>query len=149
MNITVNTSDSGRNVFSLQRVHRVAVVLGRLFASELVMWSYGSVMTARQTPSRRSCSQPQVRVGDPPAFAAHLSKPAVPDPDDAERKAIIGITGVYVSASAKRVAVTLTALDAAVRRGAGCSLAELLARLGGPLRDRLAETASRTAARDA
>lgn len=78
---------------------------------------------------------------------ALAGKVSVPDPDDAERKAIIGITGVYVSAGAKRVAVTLTALDAAVRRGAGCSLAELLAGLGGPLRDRLAETASRAAAR--
>lgn len=72
---------------------------------------------------------------------------SVPDPDDAERKAIIGITGVHVSAGAKRVTVTLAALDAAVRRGAGCGLAELLAGLGGPLRDRFSENASLTAAR--
>jgi uncharacterized protein (TIGR02679 family) len=78
------------------------------------------------------------------ALAGRIS---VPDPDDAERKAIIGITGVHVSAGAKRVTVTLAVLDAAVRRGAGCGLAELLAGLGGPLRDRFSENASLAAAR--
>ena len=78
------------------------------------------------------------------ALAGRIS---VPDPDDVERKAIIGITGVHVSAGAKRLTVTLAALDAAVRQGVGCGLAELLAELGGPLRDRPAETASLAAAR--
>lgn len=78
------------------------------------------------------------------ALAGRIS---VPDPDDVERKAIIGITGVHVSAGAKRLTVTLAALDAAVRQGVGCGLAELLAEFGGPLRDRPAETASLAAAR--
>jgi uncharacterized protein (TIGR02679 family) len=72
---------------------------------------------------------------------------SVPDPDDAERKAIIGITGVHVSAGTRRATVTLTALDAAVRRGAGRGLAELLASLSGPLRNRPAEAVSLAAAR--
>ncbi|HEY5986934.1 MAG TPA: TIGR02679 family protein, partial [Streptosporangiaceae bacterium] len=72
---------------------------------------------------------------------------SVADPDDAERKAIIGITGVHVSAGTKRMTVSLAALDAAVSRGAGCGLAELLTVLGGPLRDRPAESASLTATR--
>ena len=72
---------------------------------------------------------------------------SVADPDDAERKAIIGITGVHVSAGTKRMTVSLAALDAAVSRGGGCGLAELLTVLGGQLRDRPAESASLTAAR--
>ena len=72
---------------------------------------------------------------------------SVTDPDDAERKAIIGITGVHVSAGTRRITVSLAALDAAVSKGAGCGLAELLAALGGPLRDRPAESASLAAAR--
>lgn len=72
---------------------------------------------------------------------------SVAGPDDAERKAIIGITGVHVSAGAKRMSVSLAALDAAVSQGAGCGLTELLTVLGGPLRDRPAESASLTAAR--
>jgi len=78
------------------------------------------------------------------ALAGRIS---VPDPDDAERKAIIGITGVHVSAGTRRMTVALAALDAAVRRGAGYGLVELLIALGGPLRDRPAETASLTTAR--
>lgn len=74
---------------------------------------------------------------------------SVTEPDDAERKAIIGITGVHVSAGTKRLTVSLAALDAAVSRGAGCGLAELLTALGGPLRNRPAESASLTAARTA
>lgn len=71
----------------------------------------------------------------------------IADPDDAERKAIIGITGVHVSAGTRRLTVSLAALDAAVSRGAGCGLAELLIMLGGPLRDRPAESASLAATR--
>ena len=72
---------------------------------------------------------------------------SVADPDDAERKAIIGITGVHVSAGTRRMTVSLAALDAAVSGGAGCGLAELLTVLGGPLRDRPAESSSLAAAR--
>jgi uncharacterized protein (TIGR02679 family) len=72
---------------------------------------------------------------------------SVPEPDDAERKAIIGITGVHQPAGTKRLTVLLADLDAAARRGAGLGLADLLAALGGPLRDRPAETASLAAAR--
>ncbi len=78
------------------------------------------------------------------ALAGRIS---VPDPDDAERKAIIGITGVHVRAGASRMTVPLAALDAATRQGADCGLVELLAALGGPLRDRPADNASLTAAR--
>jgi len=60
-------------------------------------------------------------------------------PDDAERKAIIGITGQYRHAHANRVAVRLADLDRAVRESTGRGLPELLAELGGPLRDRPAE----------
>ena len=66
----------------------------------------------------------------------------VADPDDAERKAIIGITGVHQPAGTRRLTVSLAALDEAVTRGAGCGLVPLLTALGGPLRDRPAETAS-------
>ena len=60
-------------------------------------------------------------------------------PDDAERKAIIGITGQYRDMRANRVAVRLADLDHAVRETTGRGLAELLAELGGPLHDRPAE----------
>jgi uncharacterized protein (TIGR02679 family) len=74
---------------------------------------------------------------------------SVADPDDAERKAIIGITGVHQPAGTKRLTLPLADLDAAVRRATGLGLAALLAALGGPLRDRPAETASLAAARAA
>ncbi|HUY51137.1 MAG TPA: TIGR02679 family protein [Streptosporangiaceae bacterium] len=74
---------------------------------------------------------------------------SVPEPDDAERKAIIGITGVHQPAGTRRLTVSLADLDAALRRGTGLGLVALLADLGGPLRDRPAETASLAAARAA
>ena len=74
---------------------------------------------------------------------------SVADPDDAERKAVIGITGVHQPAGTKRLTVPLADLDAAVRRATGLGLAALLAALGGPLRDRPAETVSLAAARAA
>jgi uncharacterized protein (TIGR02679 family) len=74
---------------------------------------------------------------------------SVADPADAERKAIIGITGVHQPAGTKRLTLPLADLDAAVRRATGLGLAALLAALGGPLRDRPAETASLAAARAA
>jgi hypothetical protein len=72
---------------------------------------------------------------------------SVADPDDAERKAIIGITGVHQSAGTKRLTVSLAALDAAVGRGTGFGLVPLLTELGGPLRNRPAAAASLAASR--
>src|ERR1035441_1585045 len=79
-------------------------------------------------------------------LAARIS---VAEPDDAERKAIIGITGVHQPAGTKRLTVPLTDLDAAVRRGTGLGLEALLAAVGGPLRNRPAQAASLAAARAA
>ena len=72
---------------------------------------------------------------------------SVADPDDAERKAIIGITGVHQSAGTKRLTVSLEALDAAVSRGTGYGLVALLTELGGPLRNRPVAAASLAASR--
>jgi hypothetical protein len=58
-------------------------------------------------------------------------------PDDAERKAIIGITGQYRDAGVTRLTVRLADLDAAAREAGSGGLAALLAELAGaPLRDR-------------
>jgi uncharacterized protein (TIGR02679 family) len=70
-------------------------------------------------------------------------------PDDAERKAIIGITGQYRHARANRIGVHLADLDRAVRESTGRGLPDLLAELGGPLRDRPAERSVLAGARDA
>ena len=70
------------------------------------------------------------------------------NPDDAERKAIIGLTGQYRPGGAARLTVRLADLDRAVRETTGAGLAELLGELGGPLRDRPAELAALAAARD-
>jgi uncharacterized protein (TIGR02679 family) len=70
-------------------------------------------------------------------------------PTDAERKAIIGITGQYRDTQATRVTVRLADLANAVRETTGRSLPELLAELGGPLRDRPAERIALAGARDA
>lgn len=72
---------------------------------------------------------------------------SVADADDAERKAIIGITGVHQSAGTKRLTVSLAALDAAASRGTGYGLVPLLTELGGPLRNRPAAAASLAASR--
>jgi uncharacterized protein (TIGR02679 family) len=67
---------------------------------------------------------------------------SISSPDDAERKAIIGITGRYRDAGVTRLTVHLADLDAAVReaRDDGRGLVGLLAeRDGGALRDRPAE----------
>ncbi len=74
---------------------------------------------------------------------------SVSNPTDAERKAIIGITGQYRDAGAARVGVRLAQLDGAVREATGRGLAELLAALGGPLRNKSAERTALAAARDA
>ena len=60
-------------------------------------------------------------------------------PGDAERKAIIGLTGQYRDTRTSRIVVRLADLDAAVREATGHGLRELLAEQGGPLRDRPAE----------
>ena len=62
-------------------------------------------------------------------------------PDDAERKVIIGITGVHQPAGTNRMTVRLAELDAALSRATGLGLAGVLAVLGEPLRNRPAETA--------
>ena len=72
---------------------------------------------------------------------------SVADPDDAERKAVIGITGVHQSAGTKRLTVSLAALDASVAQGSGHGLAELLTALGPPLRNRPVAAASLAASR--
>lgn len=74
---------------------------------------------------------------------------SVAQPDDAERKAIIGITGVHQPAGIKRLTVPLADLDASVRRATGLGLEDALTAIGGPLRDRPAEVASLAAARAA
>jgi uncharacterized protein (TIGR02679 family) len=63
----------------------------------------------------------------------------VKSPDDRERRAIIGITGQYRPEGISVLAVRLVDLDLAVREGTGQSLAQLLERLGPPLKDRPAE----------
>jgi len=70
-------------------------------------------------------------------------------PGDAERKAIIGITGQYRDTQTSRVAVRLADLDRAVRESTGRGLAEFLAEQGGPLRDRPAERRTLAGLRDA
>src|SRR2546429_2010314 len=70
-------------------------------------------------------------------------------PDDAERKAIIGITGQYRGMRANRIALRLADLDHAVRETTRRGLPELLAKLDGPLRDRPAERSLLAGARDA
>jgi uncharacterized protein (TIGR02679 family) len=68
---------------------------------------------------------------------------------DAERKAIIGITGQYRDTRTTRVTVRLADLENAVRETTGRGLPELLAELGGPLRNRPAERSALAGARDA
>jgi len=62
-------------------------------------------------------------------------------PDDAERKAIIGVTGIHQPAGTQRMTVRLADLDAAMSRATGLGLAGALAVLGEPVRNRPAETA--------
>ncbi len=70
-------------------------------------------------------------------------------PDDAERKVMIGITGVHQPAGTKRMTVRLAELDAALSRATGLGLAGVLAVLGEPLLNRPAAAASLAAARTA
>jgi uncharacterized protein (TIGR02679 family) len=73
---------------------------------------------------------------------------SVSRPTDEERRAIIGITGQYRDTRTARITVRLADLDNAVRETTGHGLPELLAELGGPLRDRPAERSALAAARD-
>jgi len=74
---------------------------------------------------------------------------SIGQPSDAERKAIIGITGKYRDTRTNRIAVRLADLDRAVRETTGRGLRELLAEQGGPLRDRPAERHALAGSRDA
>ena len=69
-------------------------------------------------------------------------------PGDAERRAIIAITGQYRDMRASRITVRLTDLDRAVRETTGRGLRELLAEQDGPLRDRPAERRALADVRD-
>lgn len=74
---------------------------------------------------------------------------SVDHPDDAERRAIIGITGQYRPEGAGRISVRLADLDAAVREATGHALAQLLGELGPPLRDLPRERERLSAGREA
>jgi hypothetical protein len=58
---------------------------------------------------------------------------AISSPSEAERKAIISMTGHYRLPVAGRVTVRLADLDEAAREATGLTLSDLLARFGGPL----------------
>ena len=73
----------------------------------------------------------------------------VKSPDDRERRAIIGITGQYRPEGASVLFVRLAVVDQAVREAVGQGLAELLERLGPPLKDRPAERQRLTDGREA
>src|ERR1700683_2619840 len=72
---------------------------------------------------------------------------SVGSPDDAERKAIIGITGVHQPAGTRRLTVSLADLDEALRRATGSGLAGVRGGVGGPRRDRPGEAARLAAGR--
>ncbi|XVQ82080.1 TIGR02679 family protein [Microbispora siamensis] len=72
---------------------------------------------------------------------------AVSNPDEAERNAIIGITGRHRGLGVGRASVALRELDTVVYAGTGLTLAGLLETMNGPLADRPAEAARTLAAR--
>ncbi|MFN2495476.1 MAG: TIGR02679 domain-containing protein, partial [Pseudonocardiaceae bacterium] len=63
------------------------------------------------------------------------------DPTDAERRVVIGITGRHRSADVRTLRVDVTELDQALGDYCGAGLLAVLARQGGPVRDRAAERA--------
>lgn len=69
-------------------------------------------------------------------------------PTDDERHVVIGLTGRHRPPGTTRLSVSLAELDAGLRRSRGEGLAELLTRVGGPLRDRPAERAAESDERD-
>ena len=74
---------------------------------------------------------------------------SVPGPSEAERRAIIGLTGQYRDARSAQISVRLADLDRAVRETTGRGLPELLSEMGGPLRNRPAERSALAAEREA
>lgn len=74
-------------------------------------------------------------------------KVSLAQPSEAERAAVIGVTGKYSGPGVRRIQVALAELDAAVRGGTGLSLVGLLEKLGPPVVNRPAEQALRSAAR--
>jgi len=70
-------------------------------------------------------------------------------PTDDERRVVIGLTGRHRAPSAGRLTISVDELDAGLRRSHGEGVVEVLTRLGGPVRDRAAEAAGETAAREA
>ncbi len=117
----------------------------------------------RRTVSRPMTSQqPAARYAGPEytrLFAAarrHLERTGgdlsgtitLSNPDDMERKAIIGITGSYRPDGVTRIAVRLTVLDQAIREATAHSLTELLESLGPALKDRPAARQRLELARD-
>jgi uncharacterized protein (TIGR02679 family) len=62
-------------------------------------------------------------------------------PTDAEREAVIGLTGTYRPPGTAKITIRLTDLDAAIRTATGAGLIDLLTRAGSPLRNRPAEKA--------
>jgi uncharacterized protein (TIGR02679 family) len=60
-------------------------------------------------------------------------------PDDAERKAIIGITGQYRAEGSAQIGVHLADLNRAIRESTGAGLIQLLEQIGPPLKDRPAD----------
>jgi uncharacterized protein (TIGR02679 family) len=73
----------------------------------------------------------------------------VKTPDDRERRAIIAITGQYRPEGVSVLAVRLADVDRVVHEATGQGLAELLERLGPPLKDRPAERQRVTDGREA
>src|SRR5258708_35887451 len=72
---------------------------------------------------------------------------SVAQPDEAERRGIIGITGVHQPAGTKRLTAPLVELDGAVRRATGLGLQAAHTALGGPLRAPPAQAAPLASAR--
>lgn len=70
------------------------------------------------------------------------------DPDDAERRVVIGLTGRHRGPGTARLTVTLAELDAGLRRARGSTLRDVLAS-GGPLRNRPAERTAEVVQRSA
>jgi uncharacterized protein (TIGR02679 family) len=107
----------------------------------------GDMATRYQGPEYRrllaAARRSLERTGGDLAGAVSLSRPT-----DAERRAAIGITGQYRDTSTARITVRLADLDHAVREGTGRGLPELLAELGGTLRNRPAERGALAAARE-
>src|SRR5262245_21002352 len=68
-------------------------------------------------------------------------------PSDAERRIVIGVTGVHRSATAHRLAVPLGDLDTYLTEAYGLTLSTVVAN-GSPLRDRPAERRREAAARE-